>query len=337
MEGREVIVIGAGPAGLSAAIFTQLDGWSTLVLEGDWVGGQGAIAYTVTNYPGYLPGDGAILMDNLRKQVTSSPPLGVGAELRNEKVLSVNAEDLVVKTNMNQYQAKVILLATGSNMQKLGIPGEDRFFGKGVSYYAKLDAEKFKGKKTLVAGGGNTTAKSALMAKSTAKEVILVHRRESLRAYPAMVKRLQKEGVQILYNTEVKELRGNDQLEHALLVNNTTGHEDVIAIDWVVVCVGTEPNTELARQAGIEMRGNFVRTNANMMTSKPGVFACGEITGCDRHLISVAAQGAAAGMAASEYLAIEKVKNGEIFEGAKNGKYADEYLAMLKSNKAQEA
>jgi len=337
MEEREVIIIGAGPAGLSAAIFTQLDGWSTLVLEGNWVGGQGAIAYTVTNYPGYPPGDGAILMDNLRKQVTSAPPLGVGAELRNEKVLSINPENLLVKTSVNQYQAKVIILATGSNMQRLGIAGEDRFFGKGVSYYAKLDTEKFRGKKVMVVGGGNTTAKSALLAKSTASEVILVHRRESLRAYPSMVKRLQKEGVQILYNTEVKELKGKDLLEHALLVNNRTQQESEIPIDWVVVCVGTEPNTELASQARVEMAGDFIKTNANMMTGKPGVFACGEITGCDRHLVSAAAQGAAAGMAASEYLALEKIKRGEMFEGTKNGKYADEYLAVLKSQKAPEA
>jgi thioredoxin reductase (NADPH) len=335
MEKRDVIIIGAGPAGLSAAIFTQPDGWSTLVLEGDWVGGQGAIAHTVSNYPGYLPGDGAILIDNMRKQVTSPPPQGVGAELRSEKVLNFGAESLVVKTNMNEYQAKTIILATGSNMQKLGIPGEDRFLGKGVSYYAKLDAEKFKDRKVLVVGGGNTTAKSALMARSTAKEVILAHRRESLRAYPAMVKRLQKEGVQVLYNTEVKELKGGDTLEHAMLVNNRTGQESEMAIGWAIVCVGTEPNTELSRQAGIEMVGDFVKTNAHMMTSKSGVFACGEITGCDRHLVSVAAQGAAAGMAASEYLALLMVKRGEIFEGAKNGKYADEYLAMLKSGEAR--
>jgi thioredoxin reductase (NADPH) len=268
--------------------------------------------------------------------VTLSPPQGVGAELRSERVLNFDADNLIVKTNTNEYQSKTIILATGSNMQKLGIPGEDRFFGIGVSYYAKLDAEKFKGKKVLVIGGGNTTAKSALMAKITAKEVVLVHRRESLRAYQAMVKRLQKEGVQVLYNTEVKELRGNDQLEHALLVNNNTGQESEVAIEWVIVCVGTEPNTELARQAGIETISNFVKTNPHMMTSKPGVFACGEITGCDRHLISVAAQGAAAGMAASEYMALEMVKKGDMFEGTKNGKYADEYLAVLKSNKAQE-
>jgi thioredoxin reductase (NADPH) len=337
MEERDVVIIGAGPAGLSAAIFTQLDGWSTLVLEGNWVGGQGAIAYTVTNYPGYLPGDGAILMDNLQKQGTLSPPQGVGAELRNERVINFNADNLIVKTNKNEYQTKTIILATGSNMQKLGIPGEDRFFGKGVSYYAKHDTEKFKGKKVLVVGGGNTTAKSALMAKSTASEVILAHRRESLRAYSAMVKRLQKEGIQVLYNTEVKELKGKDLLEHALLVNNINRQESEIAIDWVIVCVGTEPNTDLARQAGIEMINNFVRIDQHMKTSKPGVFACGEITGCDRHLISVAAQGAATGMAASEYLALEMVRKGDMFGGAKNGKYADEYLAALKSNKAQGA
>ena len=329
MEESDVIIIGAGPSGLSAAIFAQLDGWSTLVLEADWVGGQGTIAYTVSNYPGFPPGDGAILMENMEKQVTSPPPAGVGAELRHEKVLSVNAEGLVVNTEANEYRAKAIILATGSTMQRLGVPGEDSFVGKGVSYYAKRDCEKFVGKKVLIVGGGNTTAKSALVAKSMTNEVILVHRREPLRAYPAMTKRLQKEGVEVWYNTEVKELNGSGKVEAAVLVNNKTGEQKEIAIDWVVICVGTEPAPQLAREAGIEMAGGFVKIDGQMMTNKPRIFACGEITGCDRHLITSAAQGAAAGMATSEYLALEKVKNGEMFEGAKNGKYADEYLAML--------
>ena len=214
-------------------------------------------------------------------------------------------------------------------MQKLGILGEEKFTGNGVSYYAKLDAEKFAGKKVLVVGGGNTTAKSALVAKNTASEVILVHRRESLRAYPAMVRRLQKEGIQIWYNTEVKEIRGSDKVEAAVLVNNKTAEESEIVVDWVVVCVGTETDAQLAREAGIEMVGSFVKVDGQMMTERPGVFACGEITGYDRHLISSVSQGASAGMAASEYLALEMVKKGELFEGAKNGKYADEYLANL--------
>jgi len=329
MEERDVIIVGAGPAGLSAAIFAKLDGWSTLVLEANWVGGQGAIAYTVVNYPGFPPGDGAILVENMEKQVTSPLPAGVGAELKHEKVLSLDAGKLVITTETNQYRAKAIILATGSTMQRLGIPGEERFLDKGVSYYAKRDAENFAGKKVLVVGGGNTTAKSALVAKSTASEVTLVHRRESLRAYPAMVGRLQREGVQIWYNTEVKEIRGNDKVKAAVVVNNRTGEEKEVAIDWMVICVGTEPNSELARDAQIEMAANFVKVNTQMMTKKPGVFACGEITGCDRHLITSASNGAAAGMAASEYLALEKVKKGEMFEGTKNGKYADEYLAML--------
>ncbi len=329
MEEWDVVVVGAGPAGLSAAIFTQLDGWRTLVLERSWAGGQGAIAYTVSNYPGFPPGDGTILVDNMEKQVTSPPPAGVGAQLKREKVLSLDAENLVVATDVNQYRASAVILATGSTMQRLGIPGEERSPGNGVSYYAKLDAGKFAGKKVLVVGGGNTTAKSALVAKGKASEVILVHRRESLRAYPAMVKRLQKEGIQVWYNTEVKEIGGSDKVEAAVLVNNKTGEEREIAVDWVVICVGTEPDTELARGAGIEMVESFVKVGGQMMTNKPAVFACGEITGCDRHLITSASQGASAGMAASEYLALEKVKRGEMFEGAKNGKYADEYLAML--------
>jgi len=329
MEERDVIIVGAGPAGLSAAIFTQLDGWSTLVLEANWTGGQGAIAYTVSNYPGFLPGDGEVLMSYMVKQVTSPPPDGVGAELRRERVLSLDTKNLLVTTEANQYKAKAIILATGSSMQKLGVPGEDKFVGKGVSYYAKRDYPQFSQKKVLVVGGGNSTAKSALVAKSKAGEVILVHRRDSLRAYPAMTKRLQKDGIEIWYNTEVKQIRGNNRVEAALVMNNKTAEQKEIAIDWVIICVGTEPNTKLAQEAGIEMEGKFMKVDSQMRTNKEGIFACGEITPGHRHLITSASKGASAGMAASEYLALEMVKKGEIFEGARNGKYADEFLAML--------
>lgn len=329
MEERDVIIVGAGPAGLSAAIFTQLDGWSTLVLEANWVGGQGAIAYTVSNYPGFTPGDGAVLMNYMRNQVTSPPPDGVGAELRQEKVLGIDTKNLLVTTEANQYKAKAIILATGSSMQKLGVPGEDKFVGKGVSYYAKRDYPQFSQKKVLVVGGGNSTAKSALVAKSKAGEVILVHRRDSLRAYPAMTKRLQKDGIEIWYNTEVKQIRGNDKVEAASVMNNKTAEQKEIAIDWVIICVGTEPNTKLAQEAGIEMEGKFMKVDSQMRTNIEGIFACGEITPGHRHLITSASEGASAGMAASEYLALEMVKKGEIFEGARNGKYADEFLAML--------
>ena len=329
MEEKDVVIIGAGPAGLSAAIFTQIDGWNTLILEARWVGGQGAIAYTVSNYPGFPPGDGAILMENMKNQAVSPPPAGVGADLRQEEVLSFDAGNCVVTTEASQYQAQAIVLATGSTMQRLGVSGEDKLAGKGVTYYAMRDVDKFAGKRILVVGGGNTTAKSALLAKTVASEVTLIHRRESLRTYPVMTKRLQKEGIEIWFNTELKEIKGSDNVQGVVVVNNETKEEKEITIDWVVICVGTEVDTTLARETGIEMAGDFVTLDKHMMTNKPGVFACGEITGCARHLITAASEGAAAGMAVSEYLALKRVKKGELFDGAKNGKYADEYRAML--------
>ena len=329
MEDRDVVVIGAGPAGLSAVIFTQIDGWNTLVLEASWPGGQGAIAYTVSNYPGFSPGDGATLVENMEKQVTSAPPSGVGAELRCERVVGLKAEGKIVTTESNEYRAQAIILATGSTMQKLGVPGEQKFTGKGVSYYAKRDVDKFAGKRVLVVGGGNTTAKSALLAKTVTSEVTLIHRRESLRTYPRMTKRLQKEGVRIWYNTELKEIKGSDRADTAVVINNNTGEQSEIEVDWIVICVGAEPDTRLAQEAGLEMTGAFVKIDSKMMANKPGIFACGEITGSKRHLITAASEGASAGMATSEYLALERVKRGEMFEGAKNGKYADEYLAIL--------
>jgi thioredoxin reductase (NADPH) len=329
MEKRDVIIVGAGPAGLSSAMFTQIDGWNTLILEANWVGGQGVIAYTVSNYPGFPPDDGEVLINHMRKQATSLPPDGLGAELRQEKVLGLDTKNLFVTTEANQYQAKVIILATGSTMQKLGVPGEDNFVGNGVSYYAKRDYDQFSGKKVLVIGGGNSTVKSALLAKSKANEVILVHRRDSLRAYQAMTKMLQKASIEIWYNTEVKEIRGNEKVEAVVVMNNKTAEQKEIAIDWVIICVGTEPDTKIAQEAGIDMEGKFVRVDSQMRTNKEGIFACGEITPGYRHLITSASEGASAGMAASEYLALEMVKKGEMFEGAKNSKYADEFLAML--------
>lgn len=333
MEERDVIIVGSGPAGLSAAIFTGLDGWSTLVLEGKWVGGQVTIAYTVMNYPGFPPGDGAILMDSLEKQVTLPLPKGVGAEIRKEKVTNIDTGKKIVTTEVNQYKAKAIILATGSNMQKLGVKGEEKFVGKGVSYYAKLDYKKFAGKKVLVIGGGNTTVKSAILARSEASDVTLIHKRDAMRAYPAMVKRLGKEDVNILYNTELKEIGGDDVVREAVLVNNKTNEEKKVAVDWIVICVGTEPDIELAKKAGLELNGRFVKVDNRLMTSSQGIFACGEITGCKRHIITSASNGADAGMAVSEYLALEKVKRGEIFKGAINGKYAQDYMEMLNKGK----
>jgi len=330
MEPRDVIIVGGGPAGLSAAIFTGLDGWSTLILESNWIGGQASIAYTVINYPGFPPDDGEILMESFKKQVTSPPPKGVAAEIRQEKVLTLDAEKRIVVTETNQYRAEAVILATGSTMKKLGVAGEGEFVGKGVSYYAKRDYKRFTGKKVIVIGGGNVAAKSAVLAQSETDEVTLIHQRESLRAYPLLVKRLQKEGVKVWYNTQLKEIKGDRTVTAAVLVNNKTGEEKKISVDWIVLCVGTEPNTELAQKAGIDFMGSFIKIDNQMMTNKAGVFACGEITGCQHHLITAASEGASAGMAVSEYLALEKIKRGEMFEGAIHGKYAEEYLKMIK-------
>ena len=330
MEERDIIIIGTGPAGLSAAVFLKLDGWDTLVLESSWIGGQVAIASTVSNYPGFLPGDGSILVEQLRTQVTAPPPQGVGAEIRQENVTSINADENIVITDTHQYKGKAIIIATGSTMQKLGIPGEDKFKGKGVSYYAKIDAKQFAGKRVLIVGGGNSTVKSVLVAKAAgASWVGLSHRREALRAYPNMVKRLEKEDVEIMYNTEVVEIRGDNYVHSALVIDNRNQDKKKIAVDWVVTCVGTQPNTSLARAAGLEIKSNYIVTNQKMMTSKPSIFACGEVAGSDRHIISCVASGAAAGMSASEFLALQRVRNGYMFKGAINGKYADEYLAMM--------
>jgi thioredoxin reductase (NADPH) len=147
-----------------------------------------------------------------------------------------------------------------------------------------------------------------------------------------MIKRLHNEGVAVEYNTEMKEIKGDDAVKAVVLINNKTGEQKEVSADWIVICVGTEPDVKLAQAAGIQLTGptgKIVKINDQMMTNKVGVFACGEITGCHNHLITAASEGASAGMAASEYLALEKVKRGEMFTGAINGKYASEYLKEI--------
>jgi thioredoxin reductase (NADPH) len=329
MDTRDIIIVGGGPAGLSAAIFTSLDGWHTTVFEGSWVGGQAAIAYTVMNYPGFPPGEGAILAENFIRQVSDSPPQGVGTEIKHEQVMDIDAGKMVVLTKENQYQTKAIIMATGSVMQSLGVQGEKEFVDKGITYYAVRDYEKFKDKDVLVVGGGNTTAKSAFLAKTKARKVTIIHRNNSMRAYPLIVRRLQKEGIDIRYNTELVKIEGNDHVQRAVLINNATHTQEEAAVDWIVICTGTDPDIRLAKKCGLSLNQSVVKVDESLMTSAPGIFACGEVTGCDKHLITCASSGAAAGMAASEYLAMERIKRGETFKGAINGKYAVEYAQML--------
>jgi thioredoxin reductase (NADPH) len=198
-----------------------------------------------------------------------------------------------------------------------------------VSYYAKCDYERFTGKRVLVVGGGNTTAKNAILAKTKAKDVTLIHRRDSMRAYRLMVKRLQKEGVDIMYNTELKEIIGDDVVKGAIVVNNKTNEEEYLPLDWIVICVGTEPNVKLAKESGVAFNNSYVKVDESMMTNRRGIFACGEIVGCDAHIITCASSGATTGMRASEYLAMERIRRGEEFEGAISGKYADEYVKTI--------
>ena len=325
MEERDVIIVGGGPAGLSAGIYSALDKWRTTIFEGNWIGGQLSIAYTVLNYPGFLPGDGEELTEKMRKQVEN-----LGVEIRGENVTFIDPDKKIVRTEGGEYQTPAIILACGARMQKLGAKGEDKFIGKGVSYYAKRDYKNFEGKRVLVVGGGNSTAKSAILSKTVAKDVIMIHRQEYLRTYPRMTDLLQKTGVNVMYNTELLEIRGSDHVEEVVLVNNKTKEKKTVPVDWVVICVGTSPNLDLAKEMGLKIENNHVWVDEKFMTSKQGIFACGDMIGKPFHVINAAAEGASAGMAASEYLAMELVKRGIMFAGAKNGKYAYEYGEMLK-------
>ena len=332
MQEFDCIMVGAGPSGLAAAIFLRVDGWSTLILEKGDVGGQAGMAYIVSNYLGFPPGPSDILVDNMFKQLTKPPPEGLGAQLKTETVTKLDVDNKIVYTDKDSYKAKAILLATGGNMQKLNVPGEEKFLGKGVTYNAKKDLEHFTNKKVVVIGGGNSAIDAAVLAKTKTNDVKLVHRREILRANFLPRKRLERANIEVLYNKDVVEIRGDEKVHSIVLRDVKTKEESVLPVDWVVIAIGTVPNIELAKQAGLELSNGYVKINENFMTSKEGIFACGEIAGSDQHILTAAAHGALAGMAISRYLALEKLKRGENLPGAVAGKYPEEYMEMLKKS-----
>ncbi|MFX0205583.1 MAG: NAD(P)/FAD-dependent oxidoreductase [Candidatus Hodarchaeota archaeon] len=277
MEEWDLVVIGAGAGGLAAAIYGARAGLRTLVLEAATAGGLTAIAPLVENYPGFKAIKGIELMDKMKDHA-----LHTGAAIHElEPVSKIDAENMMVTTPNNQYKARAIILATGSEHKKLGIPGEEEYFGKGVSQCATCDGGLFKGKKVAVIGGGNTAAIEALYLVSLAREVHLVHRRNQMRAEKALQEDLMKSGVTFHWDTIATEIEGkNDVVSRLQLKNVKNNEESKLRVKGVFIAVGEEPQSALAKEAGIIVDNKgFIIVDKNMMTNKPGIYAVGDLKG----------------------------------------------------------
>ena len=278
MSDWDLIVVGAGPAGLTAGIYGARSGLKVLILDEKQAGGTLTIIPWIENYPGFPNG---ISGEELARRIIDQCRKFDVEMHEFESAVKINFRDenKIVKTDKAEYSTKTVIIASGSRHKKLGVPGEKEFEGKGVSYCALCDGAFFKGLNVLVVGGGNTAAMSAIYLADLASKVYLAHRRKQLRAEEIYIKELNKKGVEVLWNTEVREIRGNSKVEKVILYNNETGKEKELVIDGVFIFVGEEPNSDFAKKSGIKVdEEGYIIVDALQRTNIEGVYAAGDVT-----------------------------------------------------------
>jgi thioredoxin reductase (NADPH) len=278
MENWDLIIIGAGAAGLTAGIYGVRSGLKTLIIEEKMAGGTAADAPIIENYPGFERISGMELAQKIVAQCR-----GVGAEIHEfEKVVSLDlkGEDKIVKTSRGVYRAKAIVIASGTSYRELGVPGETEFKGRGVSHCGICDGPLFKGKRVLVVGGGNSAVSTALYLSDIVSEVTVAPRRDSFRAEEALVKALTgKSNVEVLLNTELKEIKGEKLVSKAVLYDKKTGEVKELPVEGIFVQVGENPNSQIAKEAGVEVdEEGYIKIDIRQRTNIPGVYAAGDVT-----------------------------------------------------------
>jgi thioredoxin reductase (NADPH) len=280
MERWELVIIGAGAAGLTAGIYGARSGLKTLVLEEQLPGGMTATSPWIENYPGFPEGiTGTDLAEKMLGQCRM-----FGVEVRDVEgviEMDLDGEKKIVKTAGSEYEAEAVIIASGSRHKTLGVPGEEEFRGKGVSYCAVCDGFFFKEKKVLVVGGGNNAATSALYLDNLGSEVYLAHRRDLLRAEEAYMKELAARKVRFLWNTEVTEVRGDMTVKSVVLFDNRTEKTEEMKVDGVFILVGESPNSDFAKKAGVKVdEQGYILVDSLQRTNILGVYAAGDVTSC---------------------------------------------------------
>jgi thioredoxin reductase (NADPH) len=289
----DLLIVGGGPAGLTAGIYAVRSGLRTAIVERDALGGQVATTPIVENYPGFTSVGGKSLVD-----IMVSHALQYVQIFQGEAVVDVQAgPPFTVKTNRRQFQTKTILLATGASHRHLNIPGETRLSGRGVSYCSTCDGPLFKGKKVVMVGGGNSAVTEALHLFHMGIDVTLIHRRDKLRAQEFLVQQMLNNNIPVLWNTEVKEIRGEQRVNAILLFNNRTNKTSEFKIDGVFIAIGYTPAVELAQKMGLKIKQDgYIKQDGKHRTSVPGVYSAGDVEGGYKQIVTASGQGAEAAM-----------------------------------------
>lgn len=301
---ENVIIIGSGPAGLTAAIYAARANLDPILITGNELGGQIATTTEVENFPGFPEGvTGPELYELMSKQAER-----FGTRIEVDYVTEVNMRERPFRLrtqNGNEYETKALILATGATPRKLGVPGEAELLGRGVSYCATCDGFFFRGKKLNVVGGGDSALQEGLFLTKFASHVDIIHRRDQLRAGATLQERARKnEKIGFIWDTVVEEIQGNGKVEALRVRNVKTGETRTIETDGVFIYIGHLPNTSLYKgQLEMDEEGYLI-VNERLHTSIPGVFAAGEVHDkIFRQAITSAGYGCMAAMEAEKYLA----------------------------------
>ena len=300
---EKVIIIGSGPAGLTAALYAARANLSPLVITGNELGGQVSITNEVENYPGFPEGlTGPELVERFQKQAEK-----FGARFEFDEVIEVDfsGPPYRVKTHGQEFTTQAVIIATGASPKRLGVPGEQEFIGRGVSYCATCDGFFFRDKEIIVVGGGDSAVEEGLFLTKFARRVRIVHRRDQLRAGPLLQQRaFNNPKIEFVWNTVVTAIEGDGRVERVRVRNTVTGEEGILETDGVFIYIGHYPNSALFKGLVDMDDHGYIIVDKFMRTNVPGVFAAGEIADpIYRQVVTSAGDGCKAAMQVEKYLA----------------------------------
>lgn len=310
----DVIIVGAGPAGMTAAVYTSRANMSTLMLERGIPGGQMANTEEIENYPGF----GSILGPDLSNKMFEHAQK-FGAEYAYGDVKEVrdgHPYKTVITSDNKEYLAKSVIVASGAEHRLLGVPGEKELSGRGVSYCAVCDGAFFRNKELVVVGGGDSAVEEAVFLTRFATKVTIVHRRDQFRAQKILQKRaFENEKISVIWDTVVKEIRGDGVVQSVLLENVKTGEQSEFPTNGVFIYVGMDPLSSAVKHLGITNEAGYVLTDERMHTKVPGIFAAGDVREKTlRQVVTATGDGSIAAQAAQHYVEElnEKLKEGNV-------------------------
>lgn len=304
MARHDLVIIGGGPAGLTAALYAGRSRLDTLLIEKMSVGGRILMSEIIENYPGF-PG-GVSTVELMGRMETQAKELGV--KIISDEVLSLDCDQRIINTASGDFQAGAIIIASGARPRKLNVPGEDQYTGRGVSYCATCDAPFFKDKRIVIVGGGNAVAQEAIYLSRFASLVSVIHRRNDLRASPILQERLQQNNkINFILSSIVTQVKGTKKLESVMIKDLLSSKEYDFACDGVFIYIGYEPETIFLKNKLQMDAAGFIVTDENMSTTAAGVFACGD---CRKkgfyQVINACGDGAVAADSAYKFIASQE-------------------------------